>query len=188
MSLQGSPPVQPPGRRIAIVGSSGAGKTTLAQAVALRLKVPHVEIDALNWEANWTMVPQEVLRSRLAAALAGPAWVVDGNYGQMRDLTWGQADTLIWLELPLAVVFWRLLKRTSRRILAQEELWNGNRESLTTAFFEKNSLFVHMLRTRRVHHDRYPLLLQQPEYCHLNVIHFHHPNQVNAWLETLSRG
>jgi len=174
-----------PGKRIVVVGSSGSGKTTLARAIALRLNLPHVEIDSLNWEANWTMVTEDVLRSRLADALSGPAWVVDGNYGKMRDLTWGKAETLIWLELPLAVVLWRLLSRTSRRILAREELWNGNRETLRTAFFEKDNLFIHMLRTRRVHHDGYPVLLQQPEFCHLKLIHFHKSSQVTAWLDSL---
>jgi len=39
--------------RIAVIGTSGAGKTTLARRIAGRLKLPHVELDAINWQAGW---------------------------------------------------------------------------------------------------------------------------------------
>ena len=126
-----------PGRRIVIVGSSGSGKTTLAKTVAERLGLPHVEIDSLQWQPNWQEAGLPILRTRISEALAGPTWVVDGNYAQLRDITWARGDTLIWLELPLAIVLWRLFARTFKRIFTREILWNGNRETLRGAFFLK---------------------------------------------------
>lgn len=78
-------------RCVAVVGTSGAGKTTTARLIAARLQLPHVELDALHWDANWTMAPLPVFRERVARALAGEAWVIDGNYGKVRDLVWPQA-------------------------------------------------------------------------------------------------
>ncbi len=88
-------------KRIVVVGVSGAGKTALARLLARRLDLSHIELNALFWEANWTQVTSEVFRERVAQALCADRWVVDGNYNQVRDLTWSQADTVVWLDYGL---------------------------------------------------------------------------------------
>ncbi|WP_423226670.1 AAA family ATPase, partial [Candidatus Amarolinea aalborgensis] len=50
-------------QRIVVVGTSGSGKTTLARRLALALGIPHIELDALHWEANWQEAPVEVFRA-----------------------------------------------------------------------------------------------------------------------------
>src|SRR5437879_13025455 len=82
--------------RVSVVGSTGSGKTTFARDLARRLGVPHVELDALNWGPSWTMVPVDVFKERVARAVEGDAWVIDGNYGGRgaRDLVWPRADSL----------------------------------------------------------------------------------------------
>jgi adenylate kinase family enzyme len=74
------------GRRIVVVGSTGAGKTTLAEALSARLNIPHVELDSFYWEAGWAPASTLDFRARVAEALADDAWVVDGNYQSVRDL------------------------------------------------------------------------------------------------------
>ncbi len=74
--------------RVAVVGTSGTGKTMLASRVARRLGIPHVELDALYWEPGWSEVSTPVFRERAGQALQGDAWVVDGNYSKVRDLVW----------------------------------------------------------------------------------------------------
>ena len=51
-------------RRIAVVGTSGSGKTTLAHRLAQQLGIPHVELDALHWDPNWTPAPPDTFRER----------------------------------------------------------------------------------------------------------------------------
>ena len=116
-------------QRLVVVGTSGSGKTTLARRLAAALAVPHIELDALHWEANWQEAPVEVFRERTRAAVAAAAWAADGNYSVVRDIVWSRADTLVWLDYALPVILWRLLIRTARRVAWREELWNGNRET-----------------------------------------------------------
>src|SRR5262245_7432020 len=115
-------------RRINVVGTTGAGKTTTARQIACRLGLPHVELDALHWDANWTEAPLAIFRERVAQALAGDAWVVDGNYTKARDLVWSRVELVVWLDYSWPRILWQLLWRTLRRTLLREELWSGNRE------------------------------------------------------------
>jgi adenylate kinase family enzyme len=115
--------------RVVVVGVSGSGKTTLSGELSRRLRVPHIELDSIFWQANWTQLPPEQFEARVKDACAGQSWVVDGNYAAaIRELVWTAADTVIWLDLPRAVVMRQLVLRTVRRTLTRAELWNGNRE------------------------------------------------------------
>ena len=115
--------------RIAITGPSGSGKTTLAAELARRLDLRHVEIDALHHGPNWESCGAEVLAERVRAATEGDGWVTDSTYHTMLgDLVVDRADVLVWLDLPVPLVMWRLLRRTHVRARDRVELWNGNLE------------------------------------------------------------
>jgi adenylate kinase family enzyme len=172
-------------RRVAVVGTTGSGKSTLASALARHMGVPYVELDALHWAPNWTEVPNELFRERAAEALMGDAWVTDGNYSAVRDIVWSRAEMVIWLDYTLPTILWRLTRRTFRRVVTREELWHGNRESVRTWLFSRDSLYVWALQTYRRRRREYPLLLAKPEHAHLKVLHFRSPSAANAWLRGL---
>jgi adenylate kinase family enzyme len=69
-----------------VIGSTGSGKTTFARALAQRLGIPHIELDALFWQPNWTMTAPDEFKQRVAAALGAGEWVVDGNYNSRLGL------------------------------------------------------------------------------------------------------
>ena len=115
--------------RIAISGPSGSGKTSLAAELAGTLGLRLVEIDALHHGPNWESCGADVLRERVAAALAGDGWVADSTYrGMLGDLVYERAETFAWLDLPVPLVMWRLLRRTYVRNRDKTPLWNGNVE------------------------------------------------------------
>jgi adenylate kinase family enzyme len=179
------PPFPPPGKRIAVVGTTGSGKTTIASALASLYDLPHVELDALHWGPNWQEPPLEVFRQRVSQALAGDAWVTDGNYLKVRDVVWGRADTLIWLDYSLPVIYWRLICRTLERVVGRKTLWNGNHETLRDVFFTRDSLFYYAIPSQRRQRRHYPQILMQSEYSHLNVIHARSPGEIDSWLNRL---
>lgn len=150
-------------RRVVVFGTTGSGKSTVATRLAERTGLRVVELDALFWGRDWQPAPVELFRHRVERETVGAnpeeeGWIVVGNYGQVRDLVWQAADTLIWLDLPLPLVMWRLLRRTIRRIATQEELWGtGNRESLRGAFFSRDSILLWALKTHRRNQRRFAL-------------------------------
>jgi len=172
-------------QRIVVVGTTGSGKTTMAGRLSDKLGLPHTELDALNWGPNWQMRPQEEFRAAVEQATRGETWVVDGNYSRAREILWPRADTIVWLDYPLPLILWRLWWRTLRRALRKTELWSGNRESLWTHFFTRDSLFLWALQTYRRRRREYPELLARPEHVHLKLIHLRSPRMADAWLERL---
>jgi adenylate kinase family enzyme len=172
-------------QRIVVVGNAGAGKTTAARQIAARLGLPHVELDALHWDAGWTEAPTPVFRARVERALAGPAWVTDGNYSSARDLIWPRAELIVWLDFGLPVILWRLLRRSLRRGLLREELWNGNRERLRDQFFNRESLFIYAVQTHHRRQAGFAALLARPEHAHLALARLRTPAAARRWLAVL---
>ncbi len=117
--------------RIAVVGMSGAGKTTVAAQLSQRLSIPHLELDGVYHQADWTPLDRETFRARVRDFVTQASWVTDGNYDAfVGDLIWERAEVVVWLDLPRHVHLRRVLFRTLRRWWRRETLWNGNRERL----------------------------------------------------------
>jgi hypothetical protein len=76
----------------------------------------------------------------------------------------------------------RLLRRTARRIVLREELWNGNRESLRGALVGRDSLIALALRNESRRRQRYPR-----ELAHLRVARLRTTAEVAAFLRSASR-
>ena len=96
------------GRRIQVTGNSCSGKSTLAATLAQHTGFPLVELDALNWQPNWVGLndtdPAELERLIQEATL-GDSWIVAGSYSAFcRRIFWPRLETLIWLDLPRAVL------------------------------------------------------------------------------------
>ncbi|NLE46534.1 MAG: AAA family ATPase [Chloroflexi bacterium] len=172
-------------QRIVVVGTTGCGKTTLARRIATLLDLPCVELDALYWGPDWTPVPPDVFRDRVDRAIAHSAWVVDGNYSALRQNLWGTADTIVWLDYPLPLILLRLFRRTLRRTLGQEELWNGNRESVSRTLFSGDSIILWALRTYQRRRRTYEQLMQDPELAHLCFVRLRWPNDTETWMRSL---
>lgn len=169
-------------QRIVVVGTTGSGKTSFAARLARALGVRHIELDALHWEPDWREAPDGVFRKRVQAATATGGWVVDGNYSIVRDIVWGRADTVIWLDYGIFTILFRLVRRTFRRAFTREVLWNGNRERFLTSFFSRESILLWALKTYWVRKRNYPRVLSLPEHSHLQVVRLCSPREAERWL------
>jgi adenylate kinase family enzyme len=110
--------------------------------------LPFVELDAWVHGPGWSEISDDALRARVEPVLAGDGWVIDGTYQRkLGTLVLDAADEIVWLDLPRRVWLPRLLRRTLRRLIRREQLWNDNRETLRGAFWGRDSLFGYALRT-----------------------------------------
>ena len=175
-----------PLKRISVIGTSGSGKTTFARQLAECLGIRHIELDALHWGPDWTPAPIDVLRERVTQELSGDRWTIDGNYSKVRDIVWRRADSVVWLDYPLPLVMARVTWRTIRRVLTQEDLWGGNRESFAASFLSRESIILWSLTTYRRRKREYPVLLGRPEHAHLRLVHLKSPRAARRWLTGLS--
>ncbi len=173
------------GRRIAVIGMTATGKSTLARRLARLLGVPHVELDGIVHGPNWVDLSTEEFRARTAEALSGDGWVVDGNYTAVRDLTIGQADTVVWLDYPIVVPLWRVFPRTLRRIIRREELWNGNRETWRGALFGRDSLVVWIVKMHGKRRREFDAIFRAPEHAHRILVRLRSPREMARWLSNV---
>lgn len=171
-------------QRIAVMGTTCSGKSTFARALAERLDVPYLELDALYWGPDWSEPEPEEFRGRVEPFVRADAWVVDGNYSsKLGDLVLQRADTLVWLDLPLPRILWRVCRRTIARIASRAELWSGNRETWRNALFTRDALFLWALKTHRRFRRRLPVRLARDEYAHLRVVRLRSQGEIGRWLD-----
>jgi adenylate kinase family enzyme len=126
--------------KIALMGCSGSGKSTLARRLEHELGYPRVELDSYFHLPGWKARPAEQFKSEVSEFLRNSerladGWIVDGNYlSKLDDLVTSKAEVVIWFNLPKAEVMKRVIRRSIKRAITREELWNGNRESIANLF------------------------------------------------------
>ena len=146
-------------KRVNVKGTSGSGKTTFARELARRLELPFVELDALHHGPDWYEPSAEEFSATVRESIDDmpDGWVIDGNYeSKLGELVLGQADTIVWLDLPFTLKLRRLLRRTIGRIRRDVELWSGNKESWRGAFWGRDSLLWWMVKTHFRHKRQWP--------------------------------
>jgi adenylate kinase family enzyme len=100
-------------KRVAIVGSGGAGKSTLAAELGRRTGLPVVHLDRYFWHPGWVETPRDEWRLVQRKLFAADSWIADGNYSATLDERLPRADTVVFCDFPA----WRTLPRVLRRTL-----------------------------------------------------------------------
>ena len=168
-----------------MVGTSCSGKTTLARQLARVLGAPHVELDGIHWMPDWQLRPVDEVRQMVGKAAAAERWVMDGNYSAVRDIVWGRATAVVWLNYPFRVVLWRALSRTARRVITREELFSGNREGFRQSFLSRDSIILWAITSHRRVRREYRRILDGRDYPHLRVIELRGPAEAEELVDSL---
>jgi adenylate kinase family enzyme len=98
-------------RKVLVIGSGGAGKSTFAARLGRLLDIEVVHLDSFYWKSGWVETPKDVWAETVAELAGRDAWIMDGNYSGTFDIRVKACDTLIFLDMPRRVCFWRALKR-----------------------------------------------------------------------------
>lgn len=174
--------------RFNVVGCSGSGKSTFARKLANQIDCPCIELDAVYWGPNWSEPTDDIFFQKLDTKLNTNSWVIDGNYTRTIPIKWKRVQTVIWLDLPFTRTFWQALRRASRRAYRKEELWpgTGNTESFRKTFFSHDSILLWTLTSYRTVRQRYLKLIADPQYSHIQFLHFRSHEQANEFLKKIS--
>jgi hypothetical protein len=172
-------------QRVVVIGPSGSGKTTLGRWLEAEFALPFTDLDDLHWRPGWIEAPLDEFRRDVDRCTRAERWVVAGNYGKARDLVWPRADTLVWLDLPLAPVLWRSTTRALRQWWTAEPICNGNRQGLVQLCNGRDSLIGYTLRTYHARRREWPALLAAAEHTSLRRYRLRSAAEVAGWQRAL---
>lgn len=170
-------------KRIAVIGTSCAGKSTFSQKLSIILGYPYIELDSLFWGHNWTKRKEFLDDVRICVQEEN--WILDGNYGSAREFIWNRATTIIILNLPFYHIFYRAIFRTLKRILTKEAIFNSNVETFNNAFFSMDGIPYWVIKTYRKHKKKYKQLVNSRKFSHIDFIELKSSKEVTQYLTNL---
>jgi adenylate kinase family enzyme len=119
-------------KRIIIIGSAGAGKSTLARALHNIIQIEVIHLDLLFWKPGWIGMPKETWIDTQQQLIQAEEWIIDGNYQSTMDIRLNAADTIIFLDMPRLLCIWRVIKRHIIYMgRSRPDLANGCSEKIT---------------------------------------------------------
>lgn len=98
-------------KRIMLIGSGGAGKSTLAKQLSEKLQINVIHLDTLLWKPNWVGVSREEQIKIQEELVKEDEWIIDGNYGGTMDIRLDAADTILYLDIPRTTCVYRVFNR-----------------------------------------------------------------------------
>ena len=98
-------------QRVLVIGPCGAGKSTLAVQLGQKLNLPVFHMDQLNWRPGWVESSKDEIREKLEGIVGTDRWLIDGNYGGTLAERLERADTVVYLDYPIHLCLWRILRR-----------------------------------------------------------------------------
>jgi len=118
-----------------IIGCCGAGKSTFAKKLQQQSKLELIHLDQYYWQPNWVEPNKTVWEETVRQLANKEQWIMDGNYSGTMAIRINRADTIIYLDYPTRICFWRVLKRIWRyRGIVRPDMPIGCAERFDLAF------------------------------------------------------
>jgi adenylate kinase family enzyme len=136
--------------RVMVVGiSAGVGKSTFARRLGGILGIEVTHLDSLFWKPGWVEATQEEFSAPQKEIVQKPQWIIEGNYSSTFELRFEHADTIIYLELPLYVCLYRVLKRWLTNLgSTRPDMGEGCEEKMDWAFLKFIVTTYHSRKTK----------------------------------------
>lgn len=167
-------------KKIIIIGSGGAGKSTLAKQLGQKLELPVIHLDALFWRPGWDPMPKPEFLARMQEIMKSSQWIIDGNFGSTMDDRLQAADTIIFLHYSRYVCIQRALKR---RIMyhnkTRPDMGEGCAEKIDPTFLKWIWDYPE---------EKAPQVLDKLVSHSLtkNIIILRSPKQTNKWIQSIN--
>lgn len=171
-----------PGQRILVYGVTGSGKSTAAQRIADRTRLPLTLADELTWAPGWIPVAEDEQRRRFAAVTAQDRWVLDTAYGAWLDVVLPHVDLVVGLDYPRWFSLQRVFRRSVMRAIDKKPICNGNTESFR-AMLGRDSLIGWHFRSfgrKRGRMRAWAAAAEGP-----SVLLFTRSSDLDVWIDTL---
>ena len=98
-------------KRISVVGTTGSGKSYVSRLLAASLDLQVHELDELRDTVPGGQHNTEEFVTRVDQLTRLSEWVIDGHYVAIRHVIWQRAETVIFINYPLHIVFGQLIYR-----------------------------------------------------------------------------
>ncbi len=98
-------------RRVLVIGSGGAGKSTVAKRLGELLNIEVKHLDRAYWRAGWVEPSKEEWLKTVAELASADSWIMDGNFSGTLEQRLKSCDTVVFLDMPRLLCLWRVLKR-----------------------------------------------------------------------------
>jgi len=103
-------------KRIYIIGNSASGKSSLARQLSKILKIKSYDLDDFYWQRKFTKKRNPLQVEKLVKkVIRKKRWIIEGVYSSCITCSLDKADMIVWLDYPVHVITWRLLKRQIKR-------------------------------------------------------------------------
>jgi len=123
------------GNKIAVVGVSAAGKSTLARLLALKLNLPLTHMDAIMWKPGWDYIGDEETIRKLTDASSQGKWIIEGFIDKNAyDTVLNNADSIIYLDYPRYIAAWRYILRWLKHRKNPRPELEGSPEKFSLSF------------------------------------------------------
>jgi adenylate kinase family enzyme len=98
-------------KKILVVGSGGAGKSTFARELGTRLNIEVIHLDKFFWGSGWIRMDKSAWLKTIERLVKPDTWIMDGNYSGTLDIRFEACDTVVFLDMSRWLCLWRMLKR-----------------------------------------------------------------------------
>lgn len=98
-------------KKIILLGSSGAGKSTFAKKLSNKINIEVFHLDKLLWKSNWEVTDKNYQIQVQEKIIEKDSWIIDGNYSGTLNMRIDASDTIIFFDINRWICIYHVIKR-----------------------------------------------------------------------------